>query len=76
MITSPEYPNNYPPNANFETILTVGLSKVILIEFEDFDVEEDSECSYDKLVVQEQAGVRSANQFNQLINILTDWSTS
>ena len=76
MITSPGYPNNYPSNTSFEKRLTVGLSKVILIEFEDFDVEEDSDCGHDKLIVQELVGVGLANQFNQPINISIDWSIS
>lgn len=56
-ITSPDYPNSYPSNADCTWEIIVKPSKIILIEFKDMDIEDDSKCSYDKLLVQEKYGV-------------------
>eukprot|EP00112_Aurelia_sp_Birch-Aquarium-sp1_P008555 Seg1946.5 transcript_id=Seg1946.5/GoldUCD/mRNA.D3Y31 product="Mannan-binding lectin serine protease 1" protein_id=Seg1946.5/GoldUCD/D3Y31 len=55
-ITSPDYPNSYPSNADCTWEIIVKPSKIILIEFKDMDIEDDSKCSYDKLLVQEKYG--------------------
>ena len=62
VITSPGYPNNYASNTNCEWRIVTSPSKVILIQFDDFDVENDNECGYDKLTVQEQVRVSLFSQ--------------
>ena len=68
MITSPGYPSSYPSNSNCKWEVTVDAKKVILIEFEDFEIEEDSDCGFDKLSVQEKDGVRIDQLIHHLIN--------
>ena len=62
VITSPGYPINYTSNTKCEWRIAVSPSKAILIQFDDFDVENDNECGYDKLTVQELVGVRLFSQ--------------
>ena len=53
IIKSPGYPNNYFNNANCVYNITVQDGKVIKIDFSTFDVEGDSGCPFDKLIIYE-----------------------
>eukprot|EP00795_Rhopilema_esculentum_P012904 gene12904-3657_t len=55
VLLSPNYPVNYPPNLDCTWEITVDENKFILLQFEDIDIENDSGCSYDKLLVQEKS---------------------
>ena len=49
-LVSPNYPNDYPYNANCEWYISIP-SGIILLVFTDFDVQDDSNCYYDSLKV-------------------------
>ncbi|KAH9514313.1 hypothetical protein Btru_028693, partial [Bulinus truncatus] len=51
IITSPNYPNNYPTNKNCEWTITVGSGKQILLNISDFELEGHSNCRYDYLEI-------------------------
>jgi len=55
-ITSPNYPQEYPADVGCTWDITVDKGSKILITFEDFAVEEDSKCSYDRLELKEKRG--------------------
>ena len=57
VIVSPGYPHKYPSNSVCKWEITAGSDEILLFEFEDLEIEEDSECSYDKLTIQEKDGV-------------------
>ena len=51
-ITSPNYPNNYTNNVtSCVTKIYADESQQIQLNFEEFDIEYDSNCSYDHLEV-------------------------
>ena len=73
-ITSPRYPNSYPSNVDCTWDINAHPSRMILIEFEDIEIEDDSKCGYDKLLIQEKYGVSiNSIQFNSILynNIAT-----
>ena len=50
--TSPEHPDNYPNNVDdCPTLFYTDEGQVIQLEFESFDLESHSSCSYDRLEV-------------------------
>ena len=52
LITSPGYPDSYPNNVDScVTLIYTNESKVIQLSFDEFDVEQHSECNYDYLEV-------------------------
>ena len=60
-VTSPNYPNDYPNNVYCEWTITVP-EEVILLTFNDLNIEFEEECYYDSLKVP---------LLHQLINLLT-----
>ncbi|XP_065061581.1 mannan-binding lectin serine protease 1-like [Rhopilema esculentum] len=60
-IQTPEYPNNYPPHADCEWSVAVEKGYSIVLEFEDFNIEEhpDYLCPYDWLRVQFADGFKA-----------------
>jgi len=51
-ITSPGYPNEYPNNVDScITTILANEGQHVMLEFEEFDIEEDSRCRYDYLEV-------------------------
>jgi len=52
-ISSPGYPANYDNNLNEEYEVVVAEGKVIVFQWTDFDIEWDSNCSYDSVTVVE-----------------------
>ncbi|TRY89102.1 hypothetical protein DNTS_004573 [Danionella cerebrum] len=50
-IASPLYPQTYPNNAHYRWTITVDSDSYIHIQFLDFDIEDLSNCYYDKLKV-------------------------
>eukprot|EP00794_Sanderia_malayensis_P017800 gene17800-19576_t len=51
VVTSPGYPAQYPNDADCNTKITVPIGKVIQLTFNEFDVEEEDDCSYDYLMI-------------------------
>ena len=49
LIQSPNYPSSYEPEKDCRT--TITFSKRILLRFLYFDIEEDSNCDYDYLII-------------------------
>ena len=47
VLMSPNYPNNYNANDDCGWLLEVDNTHVVQFQFEDFDVEPHSNCSYD-----------------------------
>nr|VZI15896.1 unnamed protein product [Spirometra erinaceieuropaei] len=50
-ISSPDYPNNYPPNSNCIWRIEVPVGFSVLLNFESFDIEEEKDCSFDYLEI-------------------------
>lgn len=50
-IASPLYPRTYPNNADYRWTITVSGDSYIEIRFLDIDIEDLSNCYYDKLKV-------------------------
>ncbi|XP_059827436.1 cubilin [Hypanus sabinus] len=50
-IVSPNYPGHYDSNLNCEYLINAASHQLTVLQFETFDVEEDSQCSYDKLKI-------------------------
>ncbi|KAK7503581.1 hypothetical protein BaRGS_00005120, partial [Batillaria attramentaria] len=48
-ISSPGYPDDYPPNKHCVTVLRSNVTSSFVFEFSDFDVEDGDNCSYDAL---------------------------
>ncbi|KAH9492503.1 hypothetical protein Btru_026013 [Bulinus truncatus] len=51
IITSPNYPNNYPANKICEWTITVGNGKQILLNISDFEMEISDTCLWDHLEI-------------------------
>lgn len=45
-ITSPNFPNDYPPNMSCELTINVGPGNTIVIKFPEFDLEDDEDGEY------------------------------
>jgi len=56
VITSTNFPNNYPNNHKKTEIISVGVGLVIALKFTAFDVESHSDCRYDHLVIEDGDG--------------------
>lgn len=67
-VTSPGWPNMYPPNENCNLTIITSERKVIHVEFEDFVLEEDDDdpdrCDYDSLIL--TGGVKTKRLCGQL----------
>lgn len=50
-INSPLYPNTYPSNVDCVYVIKPPKAKKIRLEFISFDLEADSKCSFDYLLV-------------------------
>ncbi|BHF63126.1 Bone morphoproteintic protein 1 [Sparganum proliferum] len=50
-ISSPDYPNNYPPNSNCIWRIEVPVGFSVLLTFESFDLEEETDCRFDYLEI-------------------------
>ena len=48
-ITSPEYPENYPDDQNCEWFVTYRKGKIIMVQFQEFNVEYEYRCNFDFL---------------------------
>ena len=48
---SPGYPGNYGNNLQCDIIISVTPGKIVQIDFDDFDLEEESSCPYDYVQV-------------------------
>ena len=51
VVTSPNYPGNYPHRLDKTFTIEGSPGKVLQMTFVDFDIEEDSDCAYDWLQV-------------------------
>ena len=51
IISSPNYPANYPREENCTYLITVEEGMAVLINFTDFDIEDGAFCEYDNLTV-------------------------
>lgn len=47
MVTSPEFPDNYPDNSDCWTLISVAEDKSVLLQFDLIDLEYDENCTYD-----------------------------
>ena len=56
-LQSPLYPLPYPNLVDVEIVFTAPVQTTIVVEFEDFDRENETSCSYDKVVIKEQVCV-------------------
>ncbi|BHF62984.1 Bone morphoproteintic protein 1 [Sparganum proliferum] len=50
-ISSPDYPNNYPPNSYCIWRIEVPVGFSVLLTFESFDLEEETDCRFDYLEI-------------------------
>ncbi|BHF63149.1 Bone morphoproteintic protein 1 [Sparganum proliferum] len=50
-ISSPDYPNNYPPNSKCIWRIEVSVGFSVLLTFESFDLEEETDCLFDYLEI-------------------------
>ena len=53
VIKSPSYPDRYPDNADCVYIISLQIGTLINLSTEIFDVEDDSQCSYDWLEIRD-----------------------
>ena len=53
IISSPSYPDSYPDNTDCIYYISQSTDTVILLNFIDFDVENDSSCQYDFLEIRD-----------------------
>ena len=53
VVTSPNYPDNYPNNLERTDTIQVGEGLIISLQFSAFDIESHSSCDYDVLEVRE-----------------------
>ena len=53
VVTSPNFPNNYPNNHKKTETIRVEEGFIIWLKFTAFDVEPHSECRYDHLVIED-----------------------
>ena len=51
VITSLNYPNNYPHNTDCGWLITVEQGRTVTLTFDDLDVEEDEDCTFDYVAV-------------------------
>ena len=56
VVTSPNFPNNYPNNHKKTETIRVEEGFIIWLKFTAFDVESHSECRYDYLVIEDGDG--------------------
>ena len=55
VITSPNYPNMYDSHDDCGWLIEVDPNHVVLLQYEDFDVEPHSNCSYDYVALYDGA---------------------
>ena len=53
IITSPSYPNNYPPNTDCTYTISQPTGTVILLNFLSMDIDYDSSCDYDYIEIRD-----------------------
>ena len=51
VVMSPDHPSNYPHNLDQTWPVTVQAGKLVQLEFTQFNIEPDSDCSYDWIKV-------------------------
>ena len=56
MVTSTNFPNNYPNDHNKTQTIRVGEGYIMGLQFTAFDVEPHSDCRYDHLVIEDGDG--------------------
>ncbi|XP_029473519.1 CUB domain-containing protein 2 [Rhinatrema bivittatum] len=57
VITSPDYPENYPNNADCRWIIRVASPSVVKLVFTDFQMENNEECNFDYVAIFDGSGV-------------------
>ena len=58
-VTSTHYPNDYNNDQDCQLIITLSLGSRVSIQFESFDIEQESDCDYDWLEIREGASASS-----------------
>ncbi|XP_058153894.1 cubilin [Dasypus novemcinctus] len=58
-IASPLWPGNYPHNSNYQWVVNVNASQVILGKVLEMNIEETQNCYYDKLRIYDGVGIHS-----------------
>jgi len=56
IVTSPNYPGNYPSNLNRTDVIQVQEGQVLALQFTAFNVESSSTCAYDHLTIRDGNG--------------------
>ena len=56
VVTSPNYPDNYPNNLEKTETIQVEEGLIISLQFTAFDIESDSPCPYDHLTITDGDG--------------------
>ena len=56
VVTSPNYPDNYPNNLERTYTIQVGEGLIISLQFSAFDIESHSTCRYDHLTITDGDG--------------------
>ena len=56
VVTSPNYPNNYPNNLQRTETIQIGEGLILSLEFNAFDIEDDSSCYDDHLTITDNYG--------------------
>ncbi|PVD35988.1 hypothetical protein C0Q70_02958 [Pomacea canaliculata] len=58
VITSPDFPNNYPHNRDCVWVITVGAGNQIQLNFTTFNLEQHARCQYDYLEISSRLWLR------------------
>ena len=53
-LVSPHYPEAYPNIQIRETNITTNEDSIIVVEWEDFEIEFEKNCSFDKVIIVEE----------------------
>ena len=56
VVTSPNYPNNYPNNLEMIETIHIGEGLILSLEFNAFDIEDDYGCDDDHLTITDDYG--------------------
>ena len=63
VVTSPNYPDNYPNNLERTYTIQVGEGLIMSLQFTAFDIESDSTCRWDHLTITDGDGTTLMEKF-------------
>ena len=77
-LTSPNYPDMYPSMLSSSVNISTEPGNILVIEWLQFHLEQDKNCSFDKLIISEQVGIEN-NKLNVIsyeIFMILPWNYS